>query len=54
MTKTGSSQTVVQRKFFNALARSLGGVPLSAMERFARRKGKEHEKVIETIKARYW
>jgi hypothetical protein len=29
-------------------------VPLSAMERFARRKGSEHEHVIEKIKARYW
>jgi hypothetical protein len=54
MTKTGTSQTAVQRKFFNGLARSLGGVPLSAMEKFARRKGREHEKVIETIKVKYW
>jgi len=29
-------------------------VPLGAMERYARRKGSEHEKVIETIKAKYW
>ncbi|MGQ0771522.1 MAG: B12-binding domain-containing radical SAM protein [Nitrososphaerota archaeon] len=54
MTKTGASQTSVQKQFFNMLARSLGGVPLGAMERFARRKGREHEKVIETIKAKYW
>ncbi|HXG73674.1 MAG TPA: radical SAM protein [Candidatus Nitrosotenuis sp.] len=54
MTKTGSSQTSVQKQFFNMLARALGGVPLGAMERFARRKGPEHEKVIETIKAKYW
>lgn len=54
MTKTGTSQTAMQRKFFNALARSLGGVPLSAMEKFARRKSREHERVIETIKAKYW
>lgn len=54
MTKTGSSQTSLQRQFFNMLARALGGVPLDAMERFARRKGPEHEKVIETIKAKYW
>jgi hypothetical protein len=40
--------------FFAGLARSLGGVPLSAMERFARRKGPEHELVIEKIKASYW
>lgn len=54
MTKTGTSQTSFQKQFFNMLARSLGGVPLGAMERFARRKGREHEKVIETIKAKYW
>jgi radical SAM superfamily enzyme YgiQ (UPF0313 family) len=40
--------------FFAGLARSLGGVPLNAMERFARRKGREHELVIEKIKASYW
>lgn len=54
MTKTGTSQTAMQRKFFNMLARSLGGVPLSAMEKFARRKGREHEQVIEKIKTKYW
>ena len=54
MTKTGSSQTQVQRKFFNMLARTLGGVPLSAMEKYARRKGREHEQVIEKVKAKYW
>ncbi|HEU4443888.1 MAG TPA: radical SAM protein [Nitrososphaeraceae archaeon] len=40
--------------FFAGLARTLGGVPLSAMERYARKKGPEHEQVIEKIKARYW
>ena len=40
--------------FFAALARTLGGVPLTSMERFARQKGPEHEKVIEKIKANYW
>ena len=40
--------------FFAGLARTLGGVPLSAMERYARKKGPEHERVIEKIKARYW
>ena len=54
MTKTGTSQTSMQKQFFNMLARSLCGVPLGAMERFARRKSREHEKVIETIKAKYW
>lgn len=53
MTKTGSHGSA-QKKFFNMIARSLGGVPLSAMERYARRKSREHEKVIETIKAKYW
>jgi radical SAM superfamily enzyme YgiQ (UPF0313 family) len=53
MTKTGSHGSV-QKRFFNMIARSLGGVPLGAMERYARRKGREHEKVIETIKAKYW
>ena len=40
--------------FFAGLARALGGVPLSAMEKFARSKSSEHEKVIEKIKANYW
>ena len=52
MTKTGSKGP--QRYFFNAIARSLGGVPLGAMEKYARRKSREHEKVIETVKAKYW
>jgi hypothetical protein len=52
MTKTGARGP--QRYFFNAIARSLGGVPLGAMEKYARRKSPEHERVIETIKAKYW
>ena len=52
MTKTGGNSSV-GKKFFNGIARSLGGVPLGAMERHARKKGAEHEKVIETIKAKY-
>src|ERR671932_1601561 len=40
--------------FFTQLASTLGGVPLSAMERFARRKGSEHEHAIEKIKTKYW
>jgi radical SAM superfamily enzyme YgiQ (UPF0313 family) len=47
-------QNPMKDLFFAGLARSLGGVPLSAMERFARRKGPEHELVIEKIKASYW
>jgi radical SAM superfamily enzyme YgiQ (UPF0313 family) len=40
--------------FFSGLARSLGGVPLSAMEKYAVKKGAEHERIIEKIKASYW
>ena len=53
MSKTGGRGTF-RRKAFTGLATTLGGVPLGAMERYARRKGPEHEKVIETIKAKYW
>jgi radical SAM superfamily enzyme YgiQ (UPF0313 family) len=53
MNKTGNKGTI-RRKAFTTLASTLGGVPLGAMERYARRKGREHEKVIETIKAKYW
>lgn len=53
MSRTGRNGTI-GRKAFTALATTLGGVPLDAMEKYARRKGKEHEKVIETIKAKYW
>ncbi len=52
MTRTGAKGP--QRLFFNALARSLGGIPLGAMEKYARRKSKEHERVIEIIKNKYW
>ena len=44
----------IKNLFFAGLARTLGGVPLSAMERYARKKGPEHERVIEKIKASYW
>jgi radical SAM superfamily enzyme YgiQ (UPF0313 family) len=44
----------VKNLFFAGLARTLGGVPLSAMERYARKKSPEHERVIEKIKTRYW
>ncbi len=53
MNKTGQNNSV-KKNFFNMMARTLGGVPLSAMEKFARRKGREHERVIENIKAKYW
>jgi hypothetical protein len=44
----------VKNVFFAGLARTLGGVPLGAMERYARKRGPEHERVIEKIKANYW
>ena len=50
----GDAFSCSKRYFFNAIARSLGGVPLGAMEKYARRKSPEHERVIETIKAKYW
>ena len=53
MDKTGHNSPL-KRKMFTALARSLGGVPLNAMEKFARKKGSEHQRVIDTIKAKYW
>ena len=51
MMKTG--QLGIQKYIFNMLARSLGNVPLGAMERYARRQGPEHERVIEKIKVKY-
>src|SRR5438094_129833 len=53
MDKTVHNNTV-KRKLFTALARTLGNVPLTEMEKFARRKSPNHARVIETIKARYW
>jgi radical SAM superfamily enzyme YgiQ (UPF0313 family) len=44
----------IKNIFFAGLARALGGVPLGAMERYARKKSPEHENVIEKIKANYW
>jgi hypothetical protein len=44
----------IKNVFFAGLARTLGGVPLGAMERYARKRGPEHERVIEKIKANYW
>jgi radical SAM superfamily enzyme YgiQ (UPF0313 family) len=52
MNKTGA--TVGSKKYiFNVIARTLGGVPLGAIERKARRDGPEHERVIEKIKVKY-
>ena len=53
MHKVGRNNRI-KNLFFAPLARTLGGVPLTSMERFARQKGPEHEKVIEKIKANYW
>jgi radical SAM superfamily enzyme YgiQ (UPF0313 family) len=41
MRKVGR-ENPIKNLFFAALARSLGGVPLGAMERYARKKGPEH------------
>ncbi len=53
MNKTGQNSPF-KKKMFTGLAKTLGGVPLNAMEKFARKKGAEHERVIDTIKAKYW
>ena len=53
MYKVGRNNPI-KNLFFAGLARTLGGVPLGAMERYARKKSPEHERVIEKIKARYW
>jgi hypothetical protein len=52
MHKVGQNDPV-KKFFFATLARTLGGVPLNAMEKYARRKSPEHERVIEKIKAQY-
>ena len=52
MTKTGS-RLGMKKYAFNLLARTLGGIPLGAIERKARRDGREHERVIEKIKVKY-
>ena len=53
MSKVGRDNPV-KNWFFTQLASTLGGVPLGAMERYARRKGPDHEHVIDKIKANYW
>ena len=53
MTKAASNGNI-KKHLFNTIARTLGGVPLGAMERYARRQGGEHERVIEKIKVKYW
>ena len=53
MSKVGRHNTI-KNTFFSGLAKTLGGIPLSSMEKFARSKGPEHENAIEKIKANYW
>ncbi|MGH9879460.1 MAG: radical SAM protein, partial [Nitrososphaerales archaeon] len=53
MHKVGQNDPI-RRYFFTGMARSLGSVPLWAMEKYARRKGTEHEAAIEKVKNNYW
>ena len=53
MSKVGRHNSI-KNTFFSSLAKTLGGIPLSSMEKFARNKGPEHEQAIEKIKANYW
>ncbi|MEM2048619.1 MAG: hypothetical protein QW181_03135, partial [Candidatus Nitrosocaldus sp.] len=53
MHKVGQNDPI-RRYFFTGLARALGGIPLTAMEKYARRKGPEFEQAIEKVKAEYW
>ncbi|HET8792171.1 MAG TPA: radical SAM protein [Nitrososphaeraceae archaeon] len=53
MSKVGRENTI-KNTFFSGLARTLGGIPLTSMEKYARSKGPEHERAIEKIKANYW
>jgi radical SAM superfamily enzyme YgiQ (UPF0313 family) len=53
MTKTAKNGSL-KSGVFNLIARTLGSVPLGAMEKYAIRQGGEHERVIEKIKVKYW
>jgi radical SAM superfamily enzyme YgiQ (UPF0313 family) len=53
MSKVGREHPI-KNTFFSGLAKTLGGIPLSSMEKFARKQGPEHERAIEKIKANYW
>jgi len=53
MSKVGRENTI-KNTFFSGLARTLGGIPLTSMEKYARSKGPDHERAIEKIKANYW
>ncbi len=53
MTKAASNGSV-KSALFSLLAKSLGNVPLNAMEKYAIKQGGEHERIIEKIKVKYW
>jgi radical SAM superfamily enzyme YgiQ (UPF0313 family) len=53
MSKVGR-ENPIKNTFFSGLAKTLGGIPLSSMEKFARKQGPEHERAIEKIKTNYW
>jgi radical SAM superfamily enzyme YgiQ (UPF0313 family) len=52
MHQVGRNATAVNM-FFAGLAVSMGWIPLAAMERYARKKGPDYERVIEKIKVSY-
>ena len=52
MHRVGSNDPI-RRFLFTGLAASLGGIPLRAMEKYARKKSKEYENAIEKVKAKY-
>jgi len=53
MTRAASNGSV-KSHLFSLIAKSLGNVPLNAMEKYAIKQGGEHERVIEKIKVKYW
>ncbi len=53
MHQVGRNSTTINF-FFASIARTLGWMPLTAMERYARKKGVQYERVIEKIRANYW
>jgi len=53
MTKAASNGSL-RSHLFSIIAKTLGNVPLGAMEKYAIKQGGEHERVIEKIKVKYW
>jgi len=53
MTRAASNGSL-KSHLFSLIAKSLGNVPLNAMEKYAIKQGGEHERVIEKIKIKYW